>query len=99
MTRLPQPRSLLDRAPVGARVHQLDTERVRFEGQHDPEVAPPYAPMRGGVRGQLGDDLSGPFERQPPDTELLDGEQPCEAGAPAGGGQLNPEPSCRSAIC
>lgn len=47
--------------------------------------------MQRRVGRQLTDDEARVLQRQPPGAQLLGGEQPGEAGAPAGGGELDGE--------
>ncbi|MDQ0832823.1 hypothetical protein QF032_004667 [Streptomyces achromogenes] len=66
--------------PVTARVRDLDAEGVADDVQEQAEVTAGEASVDDGVGGRLGDEERGRVQRQPPDAELLGGEQP---GRPA----------------
>jgi hypothetical protein len=76
---------------VTARVGYLDAERVCDDVEQQLEVTSGDASVRGGVDGQLGDDLRCLIQRHPPHAELPLSEQAGETGTAWRGGQSETE--------
>ncbi len=77
--------------PVGSGVGDLDTEGAAEVLEEQQEVPSGYAAVLDGVVGEFGDDETGGVQREAPGAELFRGEETGEAGASAGGGELNAE--------